>query len=247
MLEINETDEVVVIRLNHGKVNAMDLEFCCEFTRQLKELEESEAKAFVLTGNERAFSAGVDLKRLVNEPPDYLDQFLPALTICFQAVFEFKKPMVAAINSHAIAGGCILASGCDRRLIHENARIGLPESRIGVPLPSLAVEIMRFVASGKAFQEMVSVGQSYQGGEAVDVGLADRLVDPQTLLGEAVTMAKTLTAIPEVVFQISKQQMRKPVLKQAEWNQAQWEDRITELWKSNEIRSVIREYVNDRL
>src|SRR5207248_2211327 len=126
--------------------NAMSLEFCDRLTACFEEIRQSSARAAVLIGEERIFSAGVDLLRVLDGGRPYLRNFLPALSAALAAVFSHPKPVVAAINGHAIAGGCILACACDRRLMVRDAgRIGVPELLVGVAFPAVAMEIMRCV------------------------------------------------------------------------------------------------------
>src|SRR6266540_1753553 len=115
MIGIDEHDGVAVVRLEHGKVNALDLELLRAFTATMTRL--SEASAIVLTGSGTVFSAGVDLRRVVNGGPAYGAEFLPALIDAFLAVFDHPRPVVAAINGHALAGGCVVAAACDVRLM----------------------------------------------------------------------------------------------------------------------------------
>src|SRR5687768_6307823 len=114
--------------MTHGKVNAMDLELLEAIGTTFRALAKSSSGAVVLTGTGRAFSAGVDLRRLVAEGPDYVRRFLPLLSEMFEAVFELPKPVVAAVNGHALAGGFVLFSACDERvLVDAPARVGIPE------------------------------------------------------------------------------------------------------------------------
>src|SRR5438045_2373124 len=83
----------------------------------LEKVERSSARALVVTGRGNIFCAGVDLFRALAEGPDYFRSFLPALREALEAIFFFRKPLVAAINGHAAAGGCILACAADRRLM----------------------------------------------------------------------------------------------------------------------------------
>src|SRR5215468_4228936 len=116
-IEIDEVDGVAVVRMAHGKVNALDLELLAELTDVFLAARSSQAEAVVLTGAGRAFSAGVDLYRILDGGPDYVRAFLPALNETFLAVFALGKPTIAAINGHAIAGGAILAAACDHRIM----------------------------------------------------------------------------------------------------------------------------------
>src|SRR5204863_2301421 len=113
--------------------NVMNLEFCAALTSRFGEAQAS-SRAVVLTGSGNIFSAGVDLLRLVDGGAEYIRTFLPALNAMFAAVFGCEKPVLAAINGHAIAGGCVLAGAADRRLMRRDAGlIGVTELLVGVP------------------------------------------------------------------------------------------------------------------
>ena len=247
MINVKTNGGISVLRMRHGKVNAMDVEFCQALIAELRKLESGDCRAAILTGSDRVFSAGVDLVRLIREDQDYLDKFLPVLIECFQAVFQFPKPLVAAINGHAIAGGCILASACDYRIAHPKARIGIPELRVGVPLPSIAIEIIRFAVATEALQAMVNVGRNYRGHHAVQVGLADQIVASEEVLDSAMTAAKEFLTIPPSVFSISKKQLRAPANRNVHSNEKEFESLVFELWRSDEIQDVIKKYVAERL
>lgn len=247
MIKVDVTSKIAVIQMDHGRANAMDLEFCCELTRALSQVASSDSGAAILVGNDRVFSAGVDLVKLLDHGQEYLEQFLPELVNCFKACFQFPKPLVAAIDGHAVAGGCIIATACDRRLIHKKAKIGIPELRVGVPLPSIGIEIIRFAVDPGALQSMLNFGKTFRGEEAIRVGLADQVVGKDELLSRAIGATQQLLAIPATVFEITKKQMRAPANRIVEQNEAEFEARVFELWKSSEIRSVIEEYVSKRL
>lgn len=247
MIDVTVQSGVAVIRMSHGKVNAMDLAFCRSLTNELNQVATNDVRAAILVGNGRVFSAGVDLVTLLNSGPEYLQAFLPALVECFRTLFQFPKPLVAAINGHAIAGGCVMAAACDQRLIQAKARIGIPELRIGVPLPSIAIETLRYAVSQQSFQTMVTIGKTYLGQHAVEVGLADQVVNDERMLTVALELAESLSTIPASVFEITKSQMRGPVNRNAQKNEADFEARVFELWNTDEIHDVISNYVANRL
>ena len=97
----------------------------------------------VLTGAGACFSAGVDLRAILDGGATYTDRFLAAVSAAFLAVFDHPAPVVAAINGHAIAGGCVLAMAADVRLM-STGLIGLSEVAVGVPFPVAALEICRY-------------------------------------------------------------------------------------------------------
>ncbi|MFT5302176.1 MAG: enoyl-CoA hydratase [Mariniblastus sp.] len=247
MIDVSSEAGIAVVQMNYGKVNAMDVVFCRKLTRVLAELAEDDTQAVVLTGNERVFSAGVDLVAILEGGLAYQHDFLPALVDCFKAIFQFPKPLVAAINGHAIAGGCVLASACDRRLIHDRAQIGISELRVGVPLPAIAIEIMRFAAAHQALQAMVTDGQTYRGEEALQVGLVDDIVPKQELVTRSIDEAQSLLTIPARVFAVTKQQLRAPANRMVTENEKAFDAEVFKLWATDEIQQVIGEFVADRL
>src|SRR5262249_17078440 len=121
MIKSDVVDGIAVLTLNHGKANALDIELCDALATRFAALPKSDAKAVIRTAEGKIFSAGVDLKRLSSGGADYVRQFLPALHRLYEAVFFHPKPVVTAINGHAIAGGCVLACCADRRIMAPQA------------------------------------------------------------------------------------------------------------------------------
>jgi enoyl-CoA hydratase len=113
MIHIEREGAVTVLRIEHGKVQAMDLEQMTAFSETLDELRSLRPGAVILTGTGSAFSAGVDLPRILEGGPHYVKKFLPALCDGIQKLFAFPRPVIAAVNGHAIAGGCVFVCACD--------------------------------------------------------------------------------------------------------------------------------------
>jgi enoyl-CoA hydratase len=134
MIDVIQRQDVTILRMAHGKANALDVELCQGITERLERLRTSPSVAVVLIGKENIFSAGVDLLRVLDEGVEYLQTFLPALTTLYETIFFYPKPVVAAVNGHAIAGGCVLACAADRRVVARDAgRIGVTELLVGLP------------------------------------------------------------------------------------------------------------------
>jgi enoyl-CoA hydratase len=198
MLAIDRRDEVTVVRLQHGPVNALDLELLQALTAALAEV----SGPLVLTGTGRSFSAGVDLRRIVDGDEHYAVAFLAALSDMFLAVFDHPAPTVAAVNGHAIAGGCVLALACDLRLTAAG-RIGLTELAVGVPFPSAAREIARY-ALGPAVSRVVLRADTLEAEDAVRVGLVDDVVTHDELLDSAVALASRVGGHDAAVYAFEK-------------------------------------------
>ena len=157
MIELSHRGGIAIVTMTHGKANALDIEFCEALAAQFEALRAADAKAVVLTGQGPMFSAGVDLIRLSEGGATYVRRFLPALHRLYDTVFFFPKPVVAAVNGHAIAGGCVLECCADRRIAGgDGGRIGVTELLVGVPFPALAFEVMRFASSPRYFADGMS-------------------------------------------------------------------------------------------
>lgn len=247
MIERTDADGVTVLRVAHGKAHALDLELCRVLTGELEALAETRAPA-VLTGSGAIFSAGVDLVRLLREDGDYTERFLAALREAFLALFTHPLPVVAAINGHAVAGGCILALACDRRLAAGgDYGIGIPELRVGVPFPVIALEIVRHTAPGHVSDEMVYEGEIVPPAEALSRGLVDEVVPPAELLERSVAAARRLGAIPRASFAATKRALRAPALARYRAAAAEADPAIVEAWRSPEVRAAVADYVERTL
>ena len=248
MIHHEDHSSVAVLRIEHGKANAIDIELAAELNRRFAELEQAPARAVVFTGTGSIFSAGVDLFRIVSGGDAYLDEFLPAMVKMMETLFTFPKPVIAAVNGHAIAGGCILVCACDLRVMADGpGKIGVPELRVGVPFPTLALEILRFAVPERHLQELVYTGRTYTPAEALQRGLVNEIVAPEALLDRACELGERLGAIPPVTFQVTKRQLRGPVLERVERLGPSIDAEVTGIWASSEVQAVIRDYLQKTL
>jgi enoyl-CoA hydratase len=240
VIEVTERDGVALLRLADGKVNAMSMEFCEALTARFAEI--SPARAVVLTATGRTFSAGVDLVRLLAGGVPYIREFLPALSTMLAAVFSHPAPVVAAINGHAIAGGCVLACAADKRLMaRDGGRIGVTELIVGVPFPPVAMEIMRCATAPQFFADVIFSGATYTPLEALGRGLVHDIVDPQPLLDHAVAAANALAALSPKAFALSKRQTRQPALERMQSPEV--DAAIEQIWTAPETLERVRDYV----
>lgn len=245
MLQLTDRNGVTILRLEHGKAHALDLELARAITERLGKLDRDPGpRALVLTGTGSIFSAGVDLYRLLDGGPAYVRAFVPALTDTFLQLFAFSRPVIAAINGHAIAGGCVLAAACDYRLMTRgDARIGVPELRVGVPFPLVAVEILRFATSPAHLQELLYQGKTYPVDEASARGLVDEVVAPDRLIERACEVADQLAAEPAARFRITKRQLRAPALESIRRHAHETDADVAAEWQRPESQAAIRAYL----
>jgi enoyl-CoA hydratase len=239
---------ILTLRLAHGKANALDLDLVTALVEAAARVtNDSDVRAAVLVGSGRIFCAGVDLFRLLDGGPEYAGRFVPRLGEAFHRLFACEKPVVAAINGHAIAGGCVLAAACDYRLMAAgDARIGVPELHVGVPFPLVAIEILRFATSTAHLQELVYRGTTYTTGEAYERGLVDEVVDLADLEDRAAEVAGRLGTEPAARFRLTKRQLRAPTLSAIAAHAAETDDAVLAAWQQPDTVAAIRAYLAAR-
>jgi enoyl-CoA hydratase len=244
MIDSKVVDGIAVLAMTHGKVNALDIEFCDALAVRFNDLRKADTKAVVLTGQGKIFSAGVDLKRLSAGGADYIRRFLPALHRLYEAAFFHPKPVVAAVNGHAIAGGCVLACCADRRLMARDAgRIGVTEILVGVPFPSLAFEIVRFAVPPRYLPEFTLSGATYATDEALRRGWIDEVSEPGQLIDRAIAVAKELSLLSPAAFAQTKSQVRQLVTERLKKSGDATDKVVADIWTAPATLSYIRNYV----
>ncbi|HSS64322.1 MAG TPA: enoyl-CoA hydratase [Gammaproteobacteria bacterium] len=186
------TDGVGVITLNRPEaLNALNDPLIQELASALAELETDErVGAIVITGNEKAFAAGADIKQM--QARSYMDWYLKEQFASWEKAAECRKPVIAAVAGFALGGGCELAMMCDFIIAAENARFGQPEIKLGV-LPGLGgtQRLTRLVGKSKAM-DLCLTGRMMDADEAERCGLVSRVVANENLLHEAKKAARTI-------------------------------------------------------
>jgi len=246
MIEREERDGVVILRLAHGKASALDVELLEALERELDAV--GDARAVVLTGTGSIFSAGVDLFRVLDGGVVYVERFLPALRELLHTIFTLPTPVVVAANGHAIAGGGILvASGDVRLMARGSGRIGVPELVVGVPFPALALEIVRFAVAPHRLPEIVYLGRTYHADDALACGFVDEVVDADALGARARDVAESLAALPPAAFRLAKRQLRAPALVRAETLAKIADAEAAAAWADPATHAHIRGYLDRTL
>jgi enoyl-CoA hydratase len=241
-------DEVVLLRFEHGKVNAMDTELLTALRDEIDELRRAGSPCLVLTGRGSSFSAGVDLYRVVDGGAEYVRHFLPLVSTAVRRLLSYPRPVVAALNGHAIAGGFVLACAADRRLLVEgSAKAGVTELPVGVPFPWLALEAVRTVAGERLCRQMVYSGGLYGAAAAQAAGLVDELVPAERLLERALDVVRQMGRIPKESFRLVKRQLWEPVLRRAEREEEEHDEEVQRVWEAPSTHRAIRLFLQKTL
>ena len=244
MIELHVDGDIATLRMAHGKANALDAELLRALEESLDEVERSPARAVVLTGTGTIFSAGVDLFRVIEGGASYVTEFFPLLVAAIRRLFLFPRPVVAATNGHAIAGGCILTAACDYRIMARGkGRMGVPELLVGVPFPALALEVLRFVAPPQHLHNIIFSGRTFLPAEAAGHGLVDELAEPEELSSRASEVARQLALIPAEAFRMTKMQLRQSSIERAEGHGALADAAAERIWSAADTHRGIRDYL----
>lgn len=211
MIEREVSDGIHILRIAHGKANALDVDLLKALRHELQ--GSAQARAVIITGRGSIFSAGVDLIRLTTDGADYVRAFYPQLAGFVRELFALPVPVVAAVNGHAIAGGAVMTFAADYRLMAKGTgRFGVPELLVSVPFPPIVIEVLRFAVAPERLQSLVYLGDNVPADEALQRGYVDELIEPAELMARALQVAQHLAGIPAHMFRATKQALRAPAL-----------------------------------
>jgi enoyl-CoA hydratase len=197
--------QVALVELNRPKeLNALNPQLMTELRDALRALDADESvRVVVLTGNEKAFAAGADIKQMADKSAIdmlKLDQFST-----WDQLYKIKKPIIAAVSGFALGGGCELAMTCDMIIASETAVFGQPEIKIGV-LPGAGGTQRLTKALGKAkAMEMILTGRFLPATEAEKQGLVNRVVPVELYLEEAFKLAAEIAQLSPVAVRLAKE------------------------------------------
>jgi enoyl-CoA hydratase len=245
-IELKRIDSVAVVRLGGGRANAMSSALLKELEATFADLARSDARAVVVTGEGSAFSAGLALPDLIGLDRGGMRDFISAFERAMHRVLTCPRAVVAAINGHAIAGGCVLALMCDVRFAADApAKIGLNEVQLGIGLPSLVLEPLRAKLAPSALLPVAYEGRLFDMRGALSVGLIDQVLPAGELEAAALAKATELGRSPAAFGQI-KQGLLRPVVEAITRNAPNEREAWLDSWFSTEAREKLQATV-DRL
>jgi enoyl-CoA hydratase len=213
-LNVEERGDVALVRIDRPPANALDLELLDEGKRLAAELAASDPGAVVVIGRDRFFSAGVDLKLAPTLDAAGQREMVVGINALFAAWYGFPRPVVAAVNGHAIAGGLILALCADYRVGAPAGSFGLTELRAGIPYPSVAMAVVRAELTAGVARRLVLGAELVGPHAALELGLVDELHD--RVLERGIEVAAELARLPRSAYPVVKRQLRGQVLERIE-------------------------------
>jgi enoyl-CoA hydratase len=196
---------VALIELNRPKeLNALNFQLMTELLSALQQLDRNDqVRAIVLTGNEKAFAAGADIKEMADKSA--IEMHLQDRFTTWDQIRKTKKPIIAAVSGFALGGGCELTMMCDMIIASETAKFGQPEIKIGtIPGAGGTQRLTKAVGKSKAM-ELILTGRFLSAEEALFYGLVNKVVPVEMYLHEALLLAKEIAQMSPIAVQLAKE------------------------------------------
>jgi enoyl-CoA hydratase len=226
------------VRLDRPPANALDPSLLAESAGFLDDLLGTEPSAVVITGREGFFSAGVDLKVAPSLDEAGQRAMVDGINRLFTGWYSFPRPVVCAVNGHAIAGGMILALCGDYRVGCNIGKLGLTELRAGIPYPACAMAVVKAELPAAAARALVLRAELIEPSAALEMGALDELVSPDELLPRALEVAAEMASLPRSAYPTVKKQLRRETLEVLEAVVSGRADPISTGWLSSEAASA---------
>jgi len=225
---------IATITLRRGKVNALNEPMVEEIGDSFRTLEtDSEVKSIIFTGNGKFFSFGFDVPEFLRYAKRDFVRYLEKFTNLYTYLFQFPKPIVAALNGHTIAGGCVLATACDFRVMASGkGKIGLNEITFGAPFFAGSAEMLRFCVGSRNAQSILYSGAMYSAEEAFGLGLVDQVSSEDVLAQDARKVAGELGEKDSSAFANMKMILRKPIAEEMVKHEKDYILAFSDIWYS---------------
>jgi 3,2-trans-enoyl-CoA isomerase len=245
-VELTEKENYVIVKMNRGKVNALNLEMVNELSEVFKKLEDDpKVLGAILTGQPHYFSAGLDLIELYQYDENQIREFLIAFGGLYLQLVQFKKPFISAITGHSPAGGSVLAVTSDNRYMAEGDAylIGLNEVAVNIQISQNLTEIYAFWMGDGLAHRYILAGKLLNGKEALAAGLVDELVPLATVLERSERQMQHYLKADQEILINTKKKLRKHLWEKLDLNAENSLKEAIILWWKPEIRAKMKAYV----
>ncbi len=245
-IERIEKHGYTIVRMNRGKVNAINHEMVRELRQVFQDIEDDpEVHGVILTGQPHYFSAGLDLIELIKYDEAQIKDFFTAFGSLYIELAQFTKPFISAITGHSPAGGCVLAVTSDNRFMAEGEayRIGLNEMAVNIQISQNLVDAYTFWMGEGLANRFILEGKLLTGAEAVAVGLVDALYPLDEVLEQAESTLRHYLEADREIWINTKKKLRKNLLQKLDRDAENSLKEAMTLWWKPEIRTKMEAYV----
>jgi 3,2-trans-enoyl-CoA isomerase len=244
-LKIERQGPVGIVRLQKARGNAIDAALVDDLLKTVAEITaDKEIRGVLLaSGHPKLFSPGLDLVSLSELDRPAMRHFMGRFAEMLWALYTLRRPMVAAVNGAAVAGGCVLALTADYRVLKRGAPIGLNEVKVGVPLPWSVALLLRASVPPPAVAKVALLGRNFTDDDALGVGLADEIVPEEGF--EAACLARLQEFVEKDAHSlaVTKSYVRSLVVDEMRAREAYEMDNWLDGWFSDTTRARMKETV----
>jgi len=246
-IKVTIKDHLAIITLDRGKSNALNAEMITELNDILKNIDaDVNIGGVIITGKEQFFSAGLDLIELYNYTADEALAFWHLFLDFIATITAFKKPMVAAINGHSPAGGCVIALASDYRIMSEGkCIIGLNEVPVGIIVPNSIFKLYAFWLGQANASRSLMEGKLFTPEEALEIGLVDELANPASILTAAERKIRKYMGMEGNTWSQSKINIRKDLIAATQADQSAELAVMLQQWWSPATRSILKTIIDN--
>ncbi len=241
VLDVQVRDAIATVVLQRGKVNAINPTVVEELSTAFAQLQrDSDVRAVVLTGHGKFFSFGFDIPEFLSYTREQFTRFVTDFARLYRDLFVFPKPLVGALNGHAVAGGCMIALAVDTAIvIDSHAKISLNEVAFGSSVFAGSTQMLQFRVGPRATDVLYS-GAMYSPAEAHAIGLVSEVVAAEALLDRAHAIARELGSRRPAAFAGIKSLLRAPVAESMARREAASIAEMVDIWYSEPTWSQLR-------
>lgn len=236
-----------IIQMDREKANPMNHEFVAGMRIALKNFTEDDSiQGAIINGKENFFSAGLDLPELYEYDEKQFESFWRNFMDLVCDLVAFDKPLVASINGHSPAGGCIIAIGCDYRIMADGKyKIGLNEIPIGLVVPRGVFDIYSFWIGRKTAYQYLMEGKLYSPEHAKEIGLVDEVVAADKVLETAENKLKQYLTYEQNGWRATKRQLKHDQLKSISSISDFEMKTMLQQWWSEPVRKIVGQFVEN--
>jgi enoyl-CoA hydratase len=245
-LRVENRSRLAVLRLDKARGNAIDEPLVEELIRVGRELERDDAVRGVLlaSAHPKLFCPGFDLQSLIDYDRPAMERFLPKFAEALWTLFGLRKPLLAAVAGHAVAGGCILALTADQRLLRSGGvEIGLADVKVGVPLPWTVTVLLRATLPPGALASIALLGRNFADREALDTGLAHELLDGEGFEAACLARLEEFSEKDALALSTTKSYLRTDALREMKAHEHERAHEFLDAWFSEATRERMRQTV----
>ena len=246
-IKVTIKDHLGIITLDRGKSNALNREMISELNDMLHNIAgDPNIAGVIITGKENFFSAGLDLIELYNYNEAEAESFWYLFLDFIAAITAFKKPLVAAVNGHSPAGGCVIALACDYRIMAEGKYIiGLNEVPVGIIVPNSIFNLYAFWLGQANATRSLLEGKLFSPDEALQIGLVDELVNPAGILTAAERKIRKYMAMERNTWEQSKLSIRQGLIAATGADQSEALQKMLKQWWAPTTRNILKTIIDN--